>query len=98
MSINAGTGPCGDASTLRGNGVDVDPKEMFDDFTTTANAPAGRYPYGIDGTPDIFYPITDNTDAITLNTGPRVAPSTLPRTPLSGEMASRSSKPTVPRV
>lgn len=59
--------------------VDADPKQLFDDYTTTASNPKGFYPDGIDtNNGSIFMPITDNTDATDIETGPISPQSQLP--------------------
>jgi hypothetical protein len=94
--MNNGTGPCGDASTLHDGSIilisEGDPKDLFDDYQSTASPPTGWYPDGIDmNNHDLFMPVTDNTDATDVTTGPRQPASVLPRTPLGGEMMSRRS-------
>lgn len=71
-----------DASELRGNGSDVDPKMLFDDYTSTASPQRGFYPGGIDNNNgSIFYPVlADDTDPSALDTladGDRDSPTNL---------------------
>ncbi len=69
------------------NGIpntDADAKELFDDYTSTQSPPSGHYPLGTDGNNgSIFMPVTDNTDATDIQTGP-ISPKSNPPMPRPG--------------